>query len=182
MSRIFMIAASAALFLGAGTLQAQERPEVPEEYRVKKLPSQSLSGPRFGFTAFTGQTADNRDAIGLEPIMSQFGWQFERQLVSTSNGAQALLEWVLLVGGVEQGEFNGSMSFLAGLRTRDGFEFGAGPNFNYNPDNPDQLTQSMIVAVGATVPMGDFYVPVNVAMGLAEGGPRINVLLGWIVG
>jgi hypothetical protein len=182
MSRLLMLTVSAALLLAAGDLSAQDAPEIPEQYRVKKLPRQHLSGPRFGFTAFTGDVADQRDAAGLEPIMSQFGWQFETQLVSTSNGSQALLEWLALVGGLEQGEFNGSISFIAGLRTVNGLEFGVGPNFNFNPDNEQKISRSMIVAAGTTIPVGDFYVPLNVAIGFAKGGPRVNVLMGWIVG
>lgn len=83
MSRTVLAYTIAALALSAGTVAAQEPlPEVPEDMRVKKLPRQKLSGPRFGFTVFTGDVADQRDDAGLEPMMTQFGWQWETQIVS----------------------------------------------------------------------------------------------------
>jgi hypothetical protein len=160
---------------------AQSLPEVPEAQRVKKLPRQQLSGPRFGFTAFTGETADLRDSAGLEGIMTQFGWQFETQIVSMTSGNQALMEWLVLFGGVEQDEFNVSVAWLAGYRLASGLEFGVGPNVSYNASSGERTT-SMQVAGGATLPFGDLYVPINVGVGLAEGGPRITTLLGWVVG
>lgn len=148
------------------------------EARLERL---KLNGPRFGFTAFTGDVADRRDLADLEPLMTQFGWQFETRLVSTEGGSQALLEWIALVGGVEQSELNLSLATLAGYRIENGLEFGVGPNISYNKD-ADDFTTSMLVAGGATLPFGDMYVPVNLAVGIAEGGPRFTVLIGWIVG
>jgi hypothetical protein len=46
----------------------------------------------------------------------------------------------------------------------------------------DDVTTSMIVAVGATMPFGELYVPANIAIAFAEGGPSITTLLGWIIG
>ena len=51
---------------------------------AKRLPREKLSGPRFGFTTFTGDVADLRDRAGLESIMTQFGWQWETKIVSTT--------------------------------------------------------------------------------------------------
>jgi len=183
MSRATLLIA-AALSMGGGPmseLSAQAAPQVPVERRVKKLPRQRLSGPRFGFTTFTGETADLRDQAGLEPIMSQFGWQLETQVVSLESGNQALMEWLFLVGGVEQDELNLSLAWIAGYRLESGVEFGVGPNFSYNRDSED-TTGSMVVAGGATMPFGDIYVPLNVALAFAKGGPRVTTLLGWIIG
>ena len=180
MSRASLLIA-AALCVGGAPLSAQATPQVPVERQAKKLPRQRLSGPRFGFTTFTGETADLRDQADLEPIMSQFGWQFETQVVSLESGNQALMEWIFLVGGVEQDELNLSLAWIAGYRLESGVEFGVGPNFSYNRDSGD-TTSSMVVAAGATMPFGDIYVPLNVALAFAKGGPRITTLLGWIVG
>jgi hypothetical protein len=38
------------------------------------------------------------------------------------------------------------------------------------------------MAAGATLPFGELYVPANLAVAFAEGGPRITTLLGWIIG
>ncbi|HUF76173.1 MAG TPA: hypothetical protein VMM35_07830, partial [Longimicrobiales bacterium] len=94
---------------------------------------------------------------------------------------QALMEWVALIGGFEQDEFNLSVSWLAGYRLESGVEFGLGPNVSVRSVD-EQPTTSIVLATGATVPMGDLYVPINMAVALAEGGPRITALLGWIVG
>ena len=155
---------------------------VPADVRARSLPRQRLSGPRFGFTTFTGDVARLRQAVGKESIMTQFGWQFETQIVSTREGNRALMEWVLLFGGVEQDELNVSLSWLAGYRLPNGIEFGAGPNLSVRKEAWDDVTTSMVIAGGATIPFGDLYVPVNLAVAFAEGGPRITTLLGWIVG
>jgi hypothetical protein len=181
MSRATLIIAAAALLVGGAPLRAQDRPEIPPEMRVKKLPRQQLSGPRFGFTVFTGDVAEQRSHAELEPVMSQFGWQFENQIVSTETGNRALMEGLVLLGGLEQSEVNLSISCLAGLRTPSGVEFGAGPNFNFNGDSA-HWTTSMTLAVGATMPFGDIYAPVNLALGMAKGGPRVTALMGWIIG
>lgn len=140
---------------------------------------QKLSGPRFGFTVFTGDVATIRSQVDLEPIMTQFGWQFETRLVSTQGG-QALMEWVALVGGVEQSELNLSLAWLAGYRLVNGLEVGVGPNFSVNKDDTKPTT-SMIVAGGATLPFGEIQVPLNLAVGIAKGGPRFTVLMGWLL-
>lgn len=170
-----------ALAGGAGAASAQEEPRVPEAQQARKLPRQKLSGPRFGFTTFTGEVADMRDQAGLEPIMMQFGWQWETQIVSLTGGNQALMEWVLLVGGVEQDELNVSLGWLTGYRLANGLELGVGPNFSFNRDTED-FTTSMVLAGGSTLPFGDLYVPLNVAAAIAKGGPRLTVLTGWIIG
>jgi len=177
-----ILMALAAVWSSTTAASAPARPEVPEEYRVKKLATQSLDGPRFGFTLFSGDVADKREAAGLEPMMTQFGWQFEKQLVSATDGSQALMEWVFLFGGLEQDELNFSVSWLAGYRLSNGLELGVGPNFTLNPDNEEESSKSMIFAFGTTIPVGDFYVPLNLAIGVAQGGPRFNILTGWVVG
>lgn len=160
---------------------AAQSDSIPEDMRARRMPRQQLSGPRFGFTTFTGDVAQLRQAIGKESIMSQFGWQFETQIVSASSGNQALMEWVVLVGGVEQDELNLSLSWLAGYRLPSGVEFGVGPNVSVRKEGGDPTT-SMVVAGGATLPFGDLYVPINLAVAFAQGGPRITTLIGWIIG
>lgn len=182
MFRSIAILAVMILGLGTGSVTAQEEvPPIPEELQVRKLPRQKLSGPRFGFTVFTGEVAEYRQARGLEPIMSQFGWQFETQMVSTTTGNQALMEWLVLFGGLEQDETSLSVAWMAGYRTSNGLEFGVGPNFNANLKE-NMTNTSMVMAAGATLPFGDLYVPVNFAVAFSDGGPRITTLLGWIVG
>ncbi len=182
MFRVITSAALALFVLGGGSVAAQESgSEVPEEQQAKKLPRQSLNGPRFGFTMFTGEVAEQRNQADLAPAISQFGWQFETQMVSLEGGHKALLELVTLLGGVESEHPTISAALMAGYRLANGFELGAGPNISYTTQT-DKATTSMVIAAGATLPFGDIWVPLNTAVSLAEGGPRITVLTGWIIG
>jgi hypothetical protein len=71
----------------------------------------SLSGPRVGLTFLTGDDADKlKKEVNAGPIVSQFGWQYEQQFLSTKEGLAGLTEWIILVGGVEQGTFLPSIS------------------------------------------------------------------------
>ncbi|MDH3270562.1 MAG: hypothetical protein OEN56_04475 [Gemmatimonadota bacterium] len=182
MSRSCRVAALAILAASIIPAHATAQADIPAEMQARTLPRQHLSGPRFGFTAFTGDVAALRQAAGKQPIMSQFGWQFETQIVSTTSGNQALMEWVVLVGGMEQDEMNLSLGWLAGYRLPNGLELGVGPNVSVRKEALDDPTTSMLIAVGATLPFGELYVPANIAVAFAEGGPRITTLLGWIIG
>lgn len=175
-----LIALAAPSFFPPQPAAAQVQ-EIPEEMRAPRLPDQRLAGPRFGFTTFTGDVAAARNAVGKSRFMSQFGWQFEKQLVSTTTGHQALLEWVALVGGVEQSEFNVSLSGMAGYRLSSGLEFGVGPNLSMSSETGD-TTSSMITAFGITMDLGEILIPANMAVAFAEGGPRVTLLVGWISG
>lgn len=65
----------------------------------------SLSGPRFGITYLDRGILDKlkeRD-IEVKSTITQFGWQFEKQLYAKDSGVSALNEWVVLVGGLDQG-------------------------------------------------------------------------------
>jgi hypothetical protein len=177
---IGVVAATVALGIGATSIEAQQT-AVPAELRAKKLPRQKLSGPRFGMTVFTGDVARLRKRADLAPVMSQFGWQFETQMVSIEGGNQALLEWIILVGGVEAENPTVSGALMAGYRLANGFEFGVGPNLSFTHQT-DEITSSAVAAVGATLPFGDIYVPINTALAFARGGPRLTFLTGWIVG
>ena len=95
----------------------------------------NLSGPRMGFTLFTGATADilkaktNIGGFDVNPYMFQFGYQFEVQYLNQGN-FQALFEIVPLITGVDQGKFFPSISILNGLRSNiGGFELAFGPVF-----------------------------------------------------
>ena len=89
-----------------------------------------LSGPRFGLTLLSDgvvKKLEERD-INVGPHISQFGWQFEKQFYTRDSGVTMVTEWVALVGGLEQSVVLPSLSWMVGVRTRDGAEFGIGPN------------------------------------------------------
>src|SRR4026208_591467 len=92
-----------------------------------------LSGPRFGFTLRgegNVQRLKDRKIEIQRPLISQFGWQFERRLYSNNDGITALTEWVPLISGLGQGLAPPAAHWLAGVRTTQGMEFGIGPNIS----------------------------------------------------
>jgi len=105
-------------------------PALSQTYVPPPLRIVGLSGPRFGVTVLDRGVLDRLEerAITVRPVISQFGWQLEKQFFSASSGLTALNEWVLLVGGLEQGVALPSATWMVGIRTSSGTEFGVGPN------------------------------------------------------
>lgn len=54
--------------------------------------------------------------VQVGSLVSQFGWQFERQFDTGTSGATLVTEWVVLVGGLEQSVVIPSLSWLVGQR------------------------------------------------------------------
>jgi hypothetical protein len=119
-----------------------------------------LSGPRFGITFLSNSIVRKLaedDDIHVASVVGQFGWQFEKQFTTTATGPTLVTEWVLLVGGAEQGVFLPSLSWLIGVRTMNGVEFGAGPNLT-------PVGAALVIAAGRTFHTGDLNLPVNLAV------------------
>ncbi|RLD23307.1 MAG: hypothetical protein DRI71_05625 [Bacteroidetes bacterium] len=95
----------------------------------------NLDGPRMGVSYTIGDAAERLQASKSEggyemfPVITQFGYQFETQYLSAGS-FQALLEVIVLVGGLESGKFIPSVSLLNGFRSSaNGWEFAFGPTF-----------------------------------------------------
>jgi len=159
-----------AFVAGAVPLRAQSviSPPPPD---VKTV---SLSGPRFGFTSLSDGVVEalHDRSIDVRPTISQFGWQFENQFYSKDSGIAAVNEWVLLLGGLDQGVAVPSLSWLVGLRTREGAEFGVGPNIT-------PAGVALAFAAGATIRAGYMNVPMNIAVVPSKAGTRISFLTGF---
>jgi hypothetical protein len=135
----------------------------------------TLSGPRFGATVLSNGVIDKlrvENGIELRPMITQFGWQFEKQFYSPRQGPAALSEWVVLLGGLEQGVALPSISWLAGLRTSTGAEFAIGPNVT-------PAGVALAIAAGTTFRWGVMNVPVNFAVVPSKTGVRVSVLSGF---
>ena len=148
---------------------AQSGKEAPPP--VKTL---ELSGPRLGVTMISeGVQArlQERD-ISVGSAISQFGWQFERQFYSKQGGVTALQEWVPLVGGLDQGVVIPSLSWLVGIRTAEGAEFGVGPNVT-------PAGVALVVSAGVTFKTGALNVPMNFAVVPTRDGTRVSLLTGF---
>lgn len=134
-----------------------------------------LSGPRIGFTYLPPETLrrlEDVHELSLRSPISQFGWQFERQFYTQDGGVTAVSEWVVLLGGLDQGVPIPSLSWLVGFRTKEGAEFGVGPNLT-------PAGAGLVVAAGVTFRAGPFNVPLNFAFVPSRYGTRISVLTGF---
>ena len=134
----------------------------------------NLSGPRFGVTTLSdGIVTTLHDRyIDVRPVITQFGWQFEKQFYSTTGGAAVLNEWVVLLGGLDQNMALPSVSWLVGVRTEGGTEFGVGPNVT-------PVGWSLAFAAGTTLRTGFLNVPVNIAVVPSRNGMRVSFLTGF---
>ena len=101
------------------------RPALPPSPKPSALPVRGSGSPCSATTRFRSCTT----AISTsDPTISQFGWQFEHEFYSKQDGPTVLNEWVFLLGGLDQGVAIPSLNWLVGLRTKEGTEFGIGPN------------------------------------------------------
>ena len=133
-----------------------------------------LDGPRLGFTILSQRVIDKarENQVSLGPVISQFGWQFESRLFRLANGVSGLVEFVPLVGGLEQGQFLPSVSGLLGVRGPKGFEFGVGPNVTL-------LGPSLVLAMGTSIQSNGINFPINIAVAPSSEGARISLLMGF---
>lgn len=134
-----------------------------------------LAGPRFGGTFLSPGVVDTLksvDGISVAPMITQFGWQFEKQFYNGGNGVAALTEAVVLFGGMEQGLVLPSLSWLVGVRAHEGTEFGVGPNIT-------PVGVALALAAGKTFRAGVLNVPVNVAVVPSKSGVRVSMLTGF---
>lgn len=155
--------------------QQINRPQLPLPPRVLK--TIDLSGPRFGMTMLSQDTVDtlaNEHDIVIRPLVSQFGWQFEKRLYTNDDGMSALTEFVPLISGLEQGQALPSVNWLVGMRSASGMEFGIGPNFS-------PVGAGLVVAAGVTVRSGALNIPLNVAVTTSKSGSRVTILTGFTI-
>jgi hypothetical protein len=93
------------------------------------------SGPRIGFAYLTGSVnefatrATKYGGLGIQPFTSMIGYQIEGQYVGTENFS-ALVEGIINISGLEQGQFVPSISLLNGFRFgKANWEFAFGQRF-----------------------------------------------------
>jgi len=133
-----------------------------------KIRRKSFSGPRIGYTYITsGTTADYLAERGKNPGITQFGWQFEGRLF-TVEGLSGLIEFVPLIGGIEQGIIIPSASCLLGIRSsgKTSFEFALGPNFSISPNykGDTEGAVGLVLAAGTSLRKGNINFPINLAV------------------
>lgn len=119
---------------------------------------QNLSGPRIGFTVLTDgiitETIEEEWGIHTN-FITQFGYQFEKQIMGDENVA-GLVEGIVMIGGIEKGLFLPSISGMFGARLVSGTEFAVGPNLSLSG-------AGMVLAFGKTIQAGNINIPINFA-------------------
>jgi len=137
---------------------------------------QKLAGPRIGITMvtpgllanilkkdvsfFSDENRESWDGTSLGEygaVMSQYGWQWESRFAEGGGSVTGIVEWIALVGGMEQGLFLPSISSIIGARTTNGLEFGVGPNLSLSGIG-------MVFGVGYNFKSGDLNLPVNLVI------------------
>lgn len=121
-----------------------------EEPISSKLTNMTLNGPRMGAAYVTGDFASaltapkSEGGYGGYPVLSQLGYQYEIQYLTAGN-FNALVEFLPIVSGLEQGLFIPSFVFMNGFRFGEGnWEIAFGPSVGirkmadgYYDDNKD---------------------------------------------
>lgn len=171
----------------ASTASAQSWPiptgQRPERVTVRAEPSRQvnydriadLSGPRFGVTVLGGSirtTLRNEHQIDVSPVITQFGWQLEKQFGGDGQSFTGITELVALIGGTEQNQVLPSLSWLVGFRNSRGYEVGVGPNIT-------PIGSAVAFVGGLTRRVGSLNVPVNVAIVPSRDGVRVSLLSGF---
>jgi len=93
------------------------------------------NGPRVGVALVLGEMASRMQAPVSEggwdaaPVVSQFGYQIEKEYLSAGD-FHALIEFLFMLSGPEQQLFNPKMVIMNGFRSgKTGLEFAFGPSF-----------------------------------------------------
>jgi len=171
MCRLIKVICLVVMILSIG-LSAQETDSAGTRASYDMGPT-TLSGPRIGVTLVTGESAETlQEKFDADPVVTQFGWHFEKRFFSVKNGLCGVTEVITLIGGVEQGLFLPSLNWLAGLRWPNGFELGFGPNIS--------LTGfAYVFGLGVTIRQGRLNIPINMSVVMSKKGPRFSLLVGF---
>ena len=129
---------------------------------------EKLAGPRIGMTLITagpvadflheGFDFDENDRYGStgDAFTTQYGWQWESRFADGGGEIVGIVEWIVLVAGMEQGKFLPSATSIIGARTNKGLELGVGPNLSLSG-------VGMVFGVGYNFKSGNLNLPVNIA-------------------
>jgi len=129
---------------------------------------EKLAGPRIGMTLITagpvadflheGFDFDENDRYGStgSAFTTQYGWQWESRFADGGGEIIGIVEWIVLVAGMEQGKFLPSATSIIGARTNKGLEFGVGPNLSLSG-------VGMVFGIGYNFKSGKLNLPVNIA-------------------
>ena len=149
-------------------------PRVPEGDPVHIPNEDNRSGPRLGAAYIVGGSVTaEKQGRSFSPMTSLFGWQVEHQFrTGLSESVVPLIEFVGLVGGMEQSRVLPSATWMLGLRQPDGWEGAIGPMWS-------GAGLQLAFAAGITHRFGDLNVPLNLAVAPGRRGAAIALTTGF---
>ena len=129
---------------------------------------EKLAGPRLGFTFISaGPLADvlnegfdndiEMHGTTGSAFTTLYGWQLESRFADGGGQIVGIVEWIVLVGGMEKGMFLPSASSIIGARMDNGLEFGVGPNLSLSGIG-------MVFGLGYNFKSGNLNLPINISI------------------
>ena len=116
--------------------------------------------------------AAKKEDIVINPLITQFGWQFEKKFLSTESGPEGISAIIPFVGGLEQNLVIPSVSWLIGLRLQNGFEFAMGPILSVGGSG-------MVMGIGHSSKFGELYIPKNLSLTFSKTGMKFSLTFGF---
>jgi len=179
--RILIILLSAIL-IWVGTSAAG----AAEYTKTVSFDKRNLSGPRFGMTYILGDSElkQELERENVGPVVSQFGWHFERQIIPEGGGPQFVVEFVPMLAAVEYGKFVPNLTLAMGVRMPGGWELGLGPNMLLSKSVEDNVhvRTALVTAIGRSLNYGGVSIPINLAYTSSPEGNRVSLIFGYAIG
>ena len=138
------------------------------------LDDDDRSGFRLGAAYLIGGSVTaERAGRRVGPLMTLFGWQLEHQFPTGKKDLPVpMTEFIVLVGGLEQGIALPSASLLLGLRQPNGWEAGVGPTVT-------GAGVQLVLGAGVTQSLGALNIPFNLAVAPGRRGASISFTTGF---
>jgi len=171
---IALVMSAACLLSTAVVAQTTSEDEVTFSQR-------NLGGPRLGITLIPGNGELKQELRDKQmgSTLSQFGWQFEYQVIPDGGGPSFVVQFVPLVAGVEYGALIPSASLALGVRMPSGVEFGLGPNMLIGGTNG--ISTALVVAIGKSFNYGGVSIPLDLVYATNPDGNRISIIFGYAI-
>jgi hypothetical protein len=149
-------------------------PAPPPPSAPRILDDDDRSGFRLGAAYLIGGSVTaEKNGKSVGPLMTLFGWQLEHQFPTGRKDLPVpMTEFIVLVGGIEQGIALPSASLLIGMRQPNGWEAGVGPTIT-------GAGLQIAVGAGVTQTLGTLNVPFNLAVAPGRRGASISFTTGF---
>jgi len=173
------LALGIAVLLGFQTTEVSAQSKSPDASVV--FGERNLGGPRLGFTYVpgNGKLAQSLRSKQIGTLLSQFGWQFEYQVIPNEQGASFVIQFLPLIAGVEHGTLIPSGTLTFGVRLQNGIEFGLGPGLMVNAGRV--ANTELNLSIGKSFNYGGVSIPLNLMFATSPDGGRFAIIFGYAI-